>query len=82
MAAKTSTTIKLSIELPACVATHINALIERMALADDRATSHGPLTVEGLAAMLLEDAAMTVRRPGSWEGAGMARVLESHGYEL
>lgn len=43
-------------------------------------TSHGELTVAGLLAMLAEDAAMANSRPGSWEGAGMQTVLDSHGY--
>jgi hypothetical protein len=44
--------------------------------------SHGELTVETLAAMLLEDVALAWRRPGSWEGSNMAQVLASHGYHL
>lgn len=47
---------------------------------NDGANSHGPLTVSGLLAMLAEDAAMTNSRPGSWEGANMQNVLDSHGY--
>lgn len=42
--------------------------------------SHGPLTMQRLARMLLEDVALVVRRTGSWEGANMLRVLECHGY--
>lgn len=48
----------------------------------DGFTSHGPLTVTTLMAMLAEDAAMVVTRPGSWEGSNMAQVLSSHGYEV
>jgi hypothetical protein len=48
--------------------------------ASDGATTHGPLTVPALVAMLAEDAAMVISRPGSWEGANMANVLSSHGY--
>jgi hypothetical protein len=43
-------------------------------------TSHGQLTVARLLEMLAEDAAMTQSRPGSWEGANMQTVLDSHGY--
>lgn len=50
--------------------------------AHDGCTSHGKLTVESLVAMLVEDAAMVMTRPGSWEGANMAQVLMSHGYDL
>lgn len=44
------------------------------------ATSHGELSVELLATMLLEDCALAHRRPGSWEGANMLQVLSGHGY--
>lgn len=46
------------------------------------ATTHGPLTVPRLLAMLAEDAALVLRRPGSWEGATMHQLLTSHGYEV
>lgn len=45
-------------------------------------TSHGELTVSKLLAMLAEDAAMVISRPGSWEGSNMAQVFQSHGYEV
>lgn len=45
-------------------------------------SSHGRLTLATLLEMLLEDAALVVTRPGSWEGANMAQVLQSHGYLL
>jgi hypothetical protein len=45
------------------------------------ATTHGKLDVPKLLAMLAEDAAMTNTRPGSWEGANMQQVLDSHGYQ-
>jgi hypothetical protein len=38
------------------------------------------LTLESLAALLLEDVALVVRRPGCWEAANMQGVLISHGY--
>ena len=44
--------------------------------------SHGPLTMKRLAEMLIEDVALAVRRPGSWEGANMGQVLRSHGYKI
>jgi hypothetical protein len=44
------------------------------------ATTHGPLTVESLTTMLLEDVALAVRRPTSWEGHNMLQVLTGHGY--
>ena len=50
--------------------------------AHDGFTSHGKLTPASLLAMLAEDAAMVMTRPGSWEGANMAQVLMSHGYDV
>lgn len=47
----------------------------------DEFNSHGPLDMIVLAEMLLEDVALTVSRPGSWEGSNMSRVLTSHGYK-
>jgi hypothetical protein len=46
----------------------------------DGATTHGKLDVPRLLAMLAEDVTMTNTRPGSWEGANMQQVLDSHGY--
>jgi hypothetical protein len=45
-------------------------------------SSHGPLDLTRLAGMLLEDVALMMRRPGSWEGSNMERVMFCHGYEL
>ncbi|GAC1632175.1 MAG: hypothetical protein NVS9B10_26340 [Nevskia sp.] len=42
--------------------------------------THGRLNLPKLTRMLLEDVALAWRRPGSWEGANMTQVLESHGY--
>lgn len=50
--------------------------------ARDGFTTHGKLTLASLLAMLVEDAAMVMTRPGSWEGANMAQVLMSHGYDI
>ena len=44
------------------------------------ASTHGPLDMKKLTVMLLEDVALMVRRPGSWEGANMWQVMYSHGY--
>ena len=38
------------------------------------------LTLESLTQMLLQDVVYAMRRPGSWEGANMIQVLQSHGY--
>lgn len=45
-------------------------------------TGKASLNVSSLLAMLAENAAMVVTRPGSWEGSGMAQLLRSHGYEV
>lgn len=45
------------------------------------ATTHGDLNVSTLLGMMAEDLAMTNYRPGSWEGANMQQVLDSHGYQ-
>ena len=46
------------------------------------ANTHGPLDMAGLATLLLQDVALVVRRPGSWEGNKMGDLLASHGYEM
>ncbi len=48
----------------------------------DEDNSHGPLDMIVLAEMLMEDVALAVRRPGSWEGENMIQVLTSHGYTV
>lgn len=45
-------------------------------------TTHGALSPSKLLAMLAEDAAMVISRPGSWEGSNMAQVFSSHGYQV
>lgn len=73
-------TQRFVVEIPLADAELIRLLLEHVP-DDPKACSHGLLTIEQLAAMLLEDVALSVRRPGSWEGANMAQVLSSHGYE-
>ena len=46
------------------------------------AYSHPIESVEGLIAMLLQDAALVVTRRGSWEAAHMRQLLQGHGFEL
>lgn len=61
-----------------------NKLIEEalQRMGQSQANTHGRLDLPRLAAMLLEDVALAVRRPGSWEAAHMIQVLESHGYPI
>jgi hypothetical protein len=48
--------------------------------ADATACTHGPLDMQTLITMLLEDVALMISRPGSWEGSNMSQVMSSHGY--
>jgi hypothetical protein len=76
----------ITIEVSDADLANLHELVQRCAEADterDGATSHGALADPAqLLAMLAEDAAMVIRRPGAWEGAGMAQLLASHGYEV
>lgn len=72
--------MRLVIEIPESDVQLIRELLELTQTCEF--TSHGPLDMKRLARMLLEDVALTVRRPGSWEGANMAQVLRSHGYSV
>lgn len=58
-------------------------LIQKLldSFADDDFNTHGKLDVAKLAGMMLEDAALAWRRPGSWEGANLLQVLSAHGYQ-
>jgi hypothetical protein len=44
--------------------------------------THGPLDMIILAEILMQDVALAVRRPGSWEGSNMSQVLTCHGYRI
>lgn len=72
--------MKIEIEVP----DQQFALIEEFMDANQSGefNSHGPLDLFVLIDMLLEDVAMTVSRPGSWEGSNMIQVLTSHGYTV
>jgi hypothetical protein len=43
---------------------------------------HGRLDLATLAALLLEDVALMLDRPGSWEGSNMHTLLSAHGYDV
>jgi hypothetical protein len=70
--------MKIAIEISGDDAQLVQAFVDGTA---DDANTHGKLTIETLAAMLLEDVALAMRRTGSWEGHNMSEVLISHGYE-
>jgi hypothetical protein len=74
--------MKIKTEISDDEAMHINRLIDLANLREESANTHGRLDIKTLAAMLLQDVALALRRPGSWEGANMARVLEAHGYSF
>lgn len=77
---RTTPVIRIHVEIPDDDNKLIEEALERMSHSDGN--THGRLDLPRLAAMLLEDVALAVRRPGSWEGAHMIQVLESHGYPL
>lgn len=70
--------MKIEIEIPDKQYALIEELMDENQSSEGN--SHGPLDLFVLVEMLLEDVALTVSRPGSWEGANMRQVLTSHGY--
>lgn len=74
--------LQLVVELPEADVRDLVELVDELNAARAAVSSHGELTVAKLAAMLLEDAALARRRPGSWEGANMLDLLAAHGYAL
>ncbi|WP_372169209.1 hypothetical protein [Xanthomonas axonopodis] len=66
--------------LHATIRTLLHSLNTSHQVREERACTHGPLTVAGLLAMLAEDVGMVETRPGCWEASNMAQVLASHGY--
>ncbi len=75
---------RITIEISASSALEIQSLVDSMNQQDnlERGTSHGEMTMKKLITLLAEDAALVESRPGSWEGANMAAVLQSHGYRV
>lgn len=75
---------RITIEISASGARAIQSLVDRMNQHDNLecGTSHGEMTMKKLITLLAEDAALVESRPGSWEGANMAAVLQSHGYRV
>jgi hypothetical protein len=71
-------TAKFTVQIHADTA----ALVNKFVLLDqDANNSHGPRSVEKLAAMLLEDVALGVRDGNTWQGGHMATfILHPHGY--
>jgi len=73
--------MKIKIEIDDDTAIFINRFLGTQD-PESQATTHGPLDMAELTKMLLEDMALAVRRPGSWEGARMMDLLTSHGYSV
>jgi|SoiMethySBSTD1v2_1073268.scaffolds.fasta_scaffold1655113_1 hypothetical protein len=73
--------IEIEIEIDGDTVMNVNRFLD-MQDKESKSNTHGPLNVAGLARMLLEDVALTVKRPGSWEGTKMADLLASHGYAV
>jgi len=72
--------MKIEIEIDDDTAMYVNRFLD-MQDKESQSNTHGPLNMAKLAAMLLQDVALVVRRPGSWEGSQMGDLLASHGYE-
>lgn len=74
--------MKVQIELE--IADEAQADVEAfMAATHTRAdlfSTHGALDLATLLEMLLEDVALMVSRPGSWEAVAIGRVMAAHGY--
>ena len=68
--------IKVTVELPAETA----VLVNKFLLLNQRPPGHGPMTVEKLVTMLLEDVAAAERDNTTWQGGHMALALSEHGY--
>lgn len=71
--------MKIEIEISEADAALIEQFMDENQGSEDY-TTHGPLDMIVLAEMLMEDVALMVRRPGSWEGSNVHQVLTSHGY--
>lgn len=71
--------MKIEIEIDDDTAMYVNRFLDAQDK-ESQSNTHGPLDMAGLARMLLEDVALVVRRPGSWEGQHMGALLASHGY--
>lgn len=70
---------RISIELPVNTALEIESWL-RYTSDEEPYSSNGRLDLEGLTRMLLEDAYLATKRPGSWESDFMLQLLRGHGY--
>lgn len=72
--------VQIELEIADEAQAEVEAFIAATQNRADLFSTHGALDLATLLEMLLEDVALMVSRPGSWEGANMARVMASHGY--
>lgn len=75
-------TRKIPLEVSDTTAADLDGLVNVLNSSARQYNTYGRLTSFSLLKMLAEDAAVALRRPGSWEGSNMAQVLSSHGYEF
>lgn len=72
---------KITITIEESTFESIKSLVDQINVESiDDSNSHGKLTVKSAIEMIVEDLGLAESRPGSWEGANMAQVLSSHGY--
>jgi hypothetical protein len=78
----TNLPVRISVDVPQEDAELLALFLEHCNPEMIQHCTHGPLSVERLIVLLLEDVALAVRRPGSWEGAHMSELLAAHGYQM
>jgi uracil DNA glycosylase len=72
-----TTTVTLTVDLPPETVALINKFV---ALNQHTKNTHGPMSWEKLAQMLLEDVAAAVKDNTTWQGGHAALVLSEHEY--
>jgi hypothetical protein len=75
---KATTSVTLSVTLPADTAALVQEFISHNQHSNN---SHGPMTLETLVRLWLEDVSAAVRDADTWQGAHAALVLSCHGYK-
>jgi hypothetical protein len=75
----------ITVEVTENTAANLAKLVKRcneVERARNGSTSHGELTIPDLLAMMAEDAAYIIKRPGCWEATNMRDVINAHGYDF
>jgi len=74
-------TTKISADVTAETAALVNKFVAQNA--NNKRSSHGPMTTELLINLLLDDVAAAMQDGGdTWQGCHMALVLREHGYVI